>query len=132
MKKKERKRKKKIEGKMSRGLGWVQRKILVVLKDLKHREETNEGWVSLNVVIIMTYRPWQIDPTHPANKERIGMRKKDWSYRESERTSATRAVIRLEKLGMVRGKILTRGREGKGGIRRWKEIKLIEEEVERN
>lgn len=120
---------------MSRGLGKTQRKILEVLKDLKARGESNEGWVSLNIVIIMTYRAWQIDPQHPANKERIGMRKRIWSYREAERTSATRAVIRLEKLGMVKGKILTAGRSGKGGVRRWKEIKRVEErekEVERN
>jgi len=115
---------------LSRGLGKIQRKILEVLKDLKRRGESNEGWVILNVVIIMTYSPWQIYPLHPANRERIGMRKKDWSYREAERTSTTRAVIRLERLGMVKGKILTGGRAGKGGVRRWKEIKLIEEKEE--
>lgn len=115
---------------MSRGLGKTQRKILAVLKDLKARGESNDGWISLHVIIIMTYRPWQIDPTHPANKERIGMRKRDWSYRETERIAVTKAVIKLEKLGLIEGRILTRGRAGKGGVRRWKEIKVIEEKGE--
>ena len=112
---------------MSKGLGKIQRKILAVLKDLKCQGETEEGWVSLNVVIIMVYRPWQIDPEHPANKERIGMRKRSWSYTEMERLAVTIAVIKLEKLGRVKGRILTRGRLGRGRVRRWKEIKRIEE-----
>lgn len=116
---------------MSRGLGKIQRKILSVLKDLNRRGETREGWVSLNIIIIMVYRAWQIDPEHPANKERIGGRRKDWSYREAERTSVTRAVLRLEKLGMVKGKILTAGRKGKGGIRRWKAISGVEGKEEK-
>jgi len=116
---------------MSRGLGKIQRKILAVLKDLKRRGESDEGWISLNVVIIMTYRPWQINSHHPANKERIGMRRRDWSYKETERLAVTTAVIKLEKLGLVKGKILTAGRSGeRGGVRRWKVVSVIDERKE--
>jgi len=109
---------------MNKRLGRTQRKILSTLERIK-REEKKE-WVSVNILIIMTYHPWQIDPRHKDYKG------KDWSYSPTEHTTILRAVRGLERRGLVETRIVKVGKDTEygprwGGVTRWKEVRFVME-----
>ena len=106
----------------------VQKKIIEVLRELKKRE--GKDWISVHIIILMTYRRHQIDPQHKDYKG------KDWTYRPAEARAVYRALGALErKKEIVRRKVRAVDRYPElpkemryGGIQVWTEIRLKEVE----
>lgn len=109
----------------------TQKKVLSVLKDLKQR--TGKDWWDILYVILMVYRPWQIDPRHERNKGLIGWKRNTTGYTRAERFATMRAILNLERMGLIEGRIvrtrddpeLNRKRIELGSfVSEWKEIRL--------
>ncbi len=110
----------------------TQKKILEVLKHLEERE--GKDWWDILYIILMVYRPWQIDPKHERNRGMIGW-KRVMTYTEAERFATIRAILNLERMGLVEGRIvrtrddpvLNKRRIELGSfVSEWKEIRLIQ------
>lgn len=109
----------------------TQKKVLEVLKDLELRE--GKDWQDILIIILMIYRPWQIDSQHSRNKGLIGWKRNTSGYTRAERFATIRAVLNLERMGLVEGRIvrtrddpaLNRRRIELGSfVSEWKEIRL--------
>lgn len=109
----------------------TQKKVLEVLKDLEMR--TQKDWQDVLFITLMVYRPWQVDPNHERNRGLIGWKKNTSGYTRAERFATIRAILNLERMGLVEGKIvrtrddlaLNKRRIELGSfVSEWKEIRL--------
>ncbi|MBA7554609.1 hypothetical protein ES705_47236 [subsurface metagenome] len=115
---------------MGQGLGKIQKRILEVLAELTRRNERD--WFSLHFVTVFLYTPWQIDPDHERNRNRIGKFIADWNMERKHHRRCWESTRMLERRGFVEIRIRKRdeGRIGRtwGGCTRWMEVRKITEE----
>ena len=108
----------------------TQKNVLEVLKDLEQRKQ--KDWWDILYVILMVYRPWQIDSQHERNRGMIGW-KRNLTYTNSEKFAVIRACLNLERMGMLESRII-RVCENKEMVEKrvklglhiafWKEVRL--------
>lgn len=108
---------------MGHGLGYVQKKILTVLRTIDERyiekESREQRWVWLNVLIIMTYHPQQLEG------DKRGW---SWGYSVNEHRRIWESCKGLEARGMIQVRIVKAKEIGLrtkfGGCTRWMEVRV--------
>jgi hypothetical protein len=108
---------------MGSGLGKIQKRILEVLKTIEERyiekESREKRWVWLNILIIKTYHPNQLEGDK---------RNWNWGYSVNEHRRIWESVKGLEKRGLVETRIVKAKELGLrmrfGGCTRWMEIRV--------
>lgn len=110
---------------MGHGVGHVQKKILEALEELTRRNKRD--WFSSVFLTIFLYTPWQVDPTHERNSNRIGGRfVVDWNCGQNERRRVWESCRALERRGLIEIKIMRRNVWG--GSTKWMEMRLKNED----